>query len=81
MIPNELKYNVVYCIPCSNYSKIYISQTYRELKLRIISHKSECCNINKRNAYALITHYNYTKHEIDFTKAKILEIEIFIPLF
>lgn len=65
--------NVVYQIPCGGCEAVYIGQTSRNLKGRIITHKSDCRL--KKNTCALVDHHLTTNHTLNFDEAKVLERE------
>ena len=65
------KSNVVYKISCQDCTSTYIGQTSRNLKGRIISHKSDC-RTNK-NTCALAQHVIATNHRPAYNQVKILD--------
>ena len=67
------KSNVVYRIPCKDCPAAYIGQTSRTLKMRIISHKSDCKTGN--NTCALAEHIRDNQHQMNYEEAKILDID------
>lgn len=74
-IPDKLKSDIIYKIPCKDCNMIYIGQTSQTLHSRIISHKSDCRNDNKQLSSALTQHVHSTKHDIDYDSANILDSE------
>lgn len=71
--PVLLQSNVVYSIPCKDCNQLYIGQTSRALKARIVSHKSD--TRTKKTSCQLSRHANELKHDINYEEAKILDIE------
>ena len=65
---------VVYCIPCSICSEVYIGQTSQLLKRRIAKHKSDIKNPNK--ICALADHTRDKDHPMDYDSTKILECAV-----
>jgi hypothetical protein len=68
---------LIYEIPCSNCSKIYIGQTKQKLMKRIQQHKYDCRYESTKSKTALSEHhFQYDpKHNFDFDNTKILDYE------
>ena len=65
--------NVVYSIPCKNCGRIYIGETSRTLCERCSQHEKDVENQQKKpRKTALVAHVSNTKHEFDFSQAKII---------
>lgn len=72
-LPPLERYNVVYRMSCNNCDLKYIGQTSRNLKGRIISHKSDCKREVK--SCALSEHTTDTKHKPNYDEVEILASE------
>jgi len=71
---NLYKKNVVYKLNCNNCKAIYVGQTKRQLKTRIVEHRNHI----KRNksTYSVITdHRIIFDHEFDWDNVEILDVE------
>lgn len=66
--------NVVYSIPCLQCGRIYIGETSRKLCERCEQHKKDVQNLAKKpTKTALVAHVSTTKHEFDFSQAKVIK--------
>ncbi len=72
-VPILAKSDVVYCIPCSSCDKTYIGQTTRQLKDRIVSHKSDSRLHPER--CALADHVHSLQHQMDYDSVRVLTSE------
>ena len=66
---------VVYSIPCECGS-LYIGETGRTLKTRLMEHKRSVCNGDTNNGIAV--HVRETEHSVQWEQAAVIKIEKFI---
>ena len=67
---NVFSHAGVYCIPCKNCKLRYISETSRNLNVRLKEHKRDIRIGNLNNA--LFQHISQSNHNFDFNSAKML---------
>lgn len=72
-LSKEKKSDVVYSVPCEVCGMVYVGQTSQQLKKRLIQHKSDIKNPNKK--CALAEHCRKLNHTMKFDETKILEVE------
>ena len=70
-IPSMQKSGVVYYIPCSECSEVYIGQTERPLATRLKEHKA-AVKFTKTDVSAVAEHIWHRQHQMDFQSATIL---------
>lgn len=71
--PIPKRSGVVYCIPCSNCSKVYVGESMQHLNCRIRQHKSDERKGNDNTGLA--SHSKKENHQFNFDKVKILAYE------
>ena len=70
-VPSMCKANVVYSIPCTVCSAVYIGQTSRSLETRMKEHKAAVKHAKIENS-AVAEHVWQKNHQIDFNNVSIL---------
>ena len=72
-VSDEKKKGVVYEIPCRDCEHVYVGETKRTLKRRIVEHKQAVKKFDEKNGVAV--HANTHDHHINWEEAKVVTVE------
>ena len=67
--PDLLKRNVVYKVPCLDYEKVYVGETKRNLKQRLMEHKGAVRREDRTNGIA--THAWDKDHRVNWKRPEL----------
>lgn len=70
---NGIRSGLVYCIDCRDCQGVYISQTGRQLGIRVAEHRRDVRNL--KTSSALSEHATNLNHSFDFDSVKVLVCE------
>ena len=74
-VPTLQKANVVYRIPCTSCSSVYVGQTSRTLEARLKEHKAAVKHA--RTSLSTVANYVWTElHQMDFSGTSVLAREL-----
>ena len=75
-LDDNMKKGIVYEVPCGECSKVYIGETGRNLKERMMEHKYAAKKKNMNNG--IVVHVWQQKHDIDWDSARVMHCEQYL---